>query len=98
MKSTASAEQLAQTVAAVGDAVERGRDPGERAAAIAAALHSLWPAASLTACLLPEGDGWSVAALDGQGKPRPDWHDALRDAVGGAKAPRLPGPIASAAL
>jgi signal transduction histidine kinase len=98
MKPSASAHQFAQTMAAVGDAIERGRDAGERAAGIAAALRSLWPGASLTACLLREGEGWRVAALDPSGKPRPDWVDALRDAAGGAKTPRLPGPVALAQM
>src|SRR4051794_35957003 len=98
MKPPASAEQLARTVAAVSEAIEQRRDTGERAAAIAAALRSFWPAATLTACLLRDGDGWRVAALDAAGKPRTEWDDALRDAVGGARVPRLPGPIVMAAL
>src|SRR5262245_32917081 len=94
MSLSASAELLARTLAAVGQAIEQRRDVGERAAAIAAALRLQWPAASLTACLLRDGDGWLVAALDPDGRPRPDWDDPLRDAVGGGKAPRLPSPVA----
>ncbi|HEX5269253.1 MAG TPA: HAMP domain-containing sensor histidine kinase, partial [Gemmataceae bacterium] len=55
---------------------EEGGTAG-RLARLAAGLHALWPA-PLTAVLLAGADGTELAVVDEAGRPRPEWHDALR--------------------
>src|SRR5437868_1685542 len=74
--------------------IDRGRAAGEaalrpagraadRAAALAGALRQVWPAAALAACRVEDAAGPAVAALDGEGRPRPEWADALRQPLAG---------------
>ncbi len=44
---------------------------------LAAGLHALWPA-PLTAVLLPGTEGGALVVVDEAGRPRPDWHDGVR--------------------
>jgi signal transduction histidine kinase len=80
-----SAADLAAILDRARAAVETSGPPADRAAAVAAVVHSAWPAAAVTACRIISATGTAAAVVDKAGRPHPDLAGDLPDHLVGSE-------------